>query len=77
MDAHVNDVARYSTSHLADASGYSVQQVRDLEHLGVIPPALRQPNGYRQFTGTHAIALRSYPSAGDRSWSRGRPRDDA
>lgn len=60
MDADIGDVTRYSTSLLAGASGYSVQQVRDLEHLGVIPPALRQSNGYRQFTGAHATALRAY-----------------
>ena len=60
MDAGVGDVTRYSTSLLAAASGYSVQQVRDLEHLGVIPPALRQSNGYRQFTSSHATALRAY-----------------
>lgn len=51
---------RYTTSGLAAVSGYSVQQVRDLEHLGVIPPAIRRPNGYRQFTGIHATALRAY-----------------
>lgn len=60
MNDDVGDVTCYSTSLLAGASGYSVQQVRDLEHLGVIPPALRQPNGYRRFTGTHATALRAY-----------------
>lgn len=50
----------YTTSRLAAASGYSAQQVRDLEHLGVIPPAARQDNGYRRFTGLHATALRAY-----------------
>lgn len=51
---------RYFTSDLASASGYSVQQIRDLERLAVIPPALRQPNGYRRFTRLHLIALRAY-----------------
>jgi DNA-binding transcriptional MerR regulator len=54
------DADYFTTSRLATVSGYSVQQVRDLERLGVIPPAMRQPNGYRQFTGIHAIALRAY-----------------
>lgn len=57
-DAH--DSERYTTSRLAAASGYSVQQIRDLERLEVIPPAVRQPNGYRQFTGVHVTALRAY-----------------
>jgi len=50
----------YSTSHLAVVTSYSVQQVRDLERLGVIPPAVRQANGYRRFTDLHVIALRAY-----------------
>ena len=59
MTAAVLD-ERYSTSRLATVSGYSVQLVRDLERLGVIPAAIRQSNGYRQFTRTHAIALHAY-----------------
>lgn len=51
---------RYTTSQLAAVSGYSAQQVRDLDHLGVIPPAFRQSNGYRQFTRIHVTALRAY-----------------
>ncbi|SFD98474.1 DNA-binding transcriptional regulator, MerR family [Actinopolyspora alba] len=50
----------YTTRRLAAAVGYSVQQVRDLERLHVIPPALRRPNGYRQFTALHLTALRAY-----------------
>lgn len=50
----------YTTSRLAADSGYSVQQVRDLERLGVIPPANRQPNGYRRFGPEHLTALRAY-----------------
>lgn len=45
---------------MAAASGYSVQQVRDLERLGAIPPAKRSANGYRQFTAEHLLALRAY-----------------
>lgn len=52
------DVA--TTSRLAAAAGYSPQQVRDLERLGVIPPAIRQPNGYRRFGPEHVTALRAY-----------------
>ncbi|WP_261164842.1 MerR family transcriptional regulator [Microbacterium sp. Marseille-Q6965] len=52
--------ARYTTSGLAAAAGCSVQQVRDLERLGVIPPAARRPNGYREFAGAHVTALRAY-----------------
>ncbi|WP_423059360.1 MerR family transcriptional regulator [Brevibacterium linens] len=51
---------QYTTSRLAAVSGYSVQQIRDLERLKVIPPATRQPNGYRQFTSVHVTALRAY-----------------
>lgn len=45
---------------VAAASGYSRQQIRDLERLGVIPPAERGPNGYRRFSETHIRALRVY-----------------
>ncbi|WP_343243706.1 MerR family transcriptional regulator [Streptomyces sp. SID13726] len=48
------------TVEVAEESGYSVQQVRDLERLGVIPPAVRQDNGYRVYTATHVHALRAY-----------------
>ncbi|MGW4033815.1 MerR family transcriptional regulator [Streptomyces sp. NPDC004838] len=50
----------YTTSRLAAAAGYSAQQVRDLERLGVIPPAIRRPNGYRRFGREHLTALRAY-----------------
>lgn len=52
--------APFTTSGLAAETGYSVQQVRDLEGLGVIPPAARRHNSYRQFTMVHATALRAY-----------------
>lgn len=52
----------YSTSQLAAAAGYSVQQVRDLERLGVIPAARRKPNGYRAFEPLHIHALQVYRS---------------
>ncbi|MFF7639363.1 MerR family transcriptional regulator [Streptomyces canus] len=48
------------TTDVARESGYSAQQVRDLERLGVIPPALRSDNGYRSYTPLHVRALRAY-----------------
>lgn len=61
MDREIADgEQRYSTGRLASATGYSVQQIRDLERLQVIPPASRRPNGYRQFDRTHRTALRAY-----------------
>lgn len=49
-----------NTAAVAEASGYSVQQVRDLEAQGVIPAAARSRNGYRQFDAVHVSALRAY-----------------
>ncbi|MFC7404772.1 MerR family transcriptional regulator [Georgenia alba] len=49
-----------STSDVAAATGYSVQQVRDLEAVGVIAPAVRAGNGYRRFTTAHVRDLRAY-----------------
>ncbi|MGA4960146.1 MerR family transcriptional regulator [Streptomyces lavendulocolor] len=48
------------TVDVARESGYSVQQVRDLERSGVIPPAARSSNGYRSYTSAHVRALRAY-----------------
>ncbi len=48
------------TVDVARLSGYSVQQVRDLERLGVIPPAEREPNGYRSYSMRHVRALAAY-----------------
>ena len=48
------------TADVARESGYSVQQVRDLERLGVIPPATRAANGYRTYAPVHVHALRAY-----------------
>lgn len=59
-DINEPDSPPYSTSRLAAITGYSVQQVRDLEYLGVLPPATRQSNGYRQFYTVHLTALRAY-----------------
>ncbi|MFE7507077.1 MerR family transcriptional regulator [Promicromonospora sp. NPDC057488] len=48
------------TADVARESGYSAQQVRDLERLGVIPPAARAANGYRSYAPVHVHALRAY-----------------
>jgi len=48
------------TSDVARAAGCSVQQVRDLEALGVLPPAGRSGNGFRTFGDEHVLALRAY-----------------
>ncbi|MFB4352624.1 MerR family transcriptional regulator [Microbacterium sp. LS_15] len=49
-----------TTSQLASLVGYSTQQVRDLERLGVLPPSTRGSNGYRRYERRHAVALRAY-----------------
>ena len=48
------------TAELADASGYSVQQIRQLETRGVLPAADRRANGYRSFSRLHLRALLAY-----------------
>lgn len=45
---------------VATSTGYSVQQVRDLEGLGVIPAAARAGNGYRRFSAVHVRDLHAY-----------------
>jgi DNA-binding transcriptional MerR regulator len=49
-----------TTAAAAQSVGYSTQQVRDLERLGVLPAAERSPNGYRRYQERHIIALRAY-----------------
>ncbi|MGW0248635.1 MerR family transcriptional regulator [Nocardia goodfellowii] len=51
---------RLTVTAVAQATGYSVQQVRDLERLCVIPAAVRASNGYRQFTPAHIRDLNAY-----------------
>lgn len=62
MHGPVSDSRRtpLRTVDVARESGYSLQQVRDLERLGVIPPAARSSNGYRSYTPIHVQALRAY-----------------
>ncbi|MFJ6694848.1 MerR family transcriptional regulator [Streptomyces sp. NPDC091272] len=52
--------APLGTARVAAESGYSLQQVRDLERLGVLPPAVRAANGYRSYSPLHVRALRAY-----------------
>ncbi len=47
----------YRTSDLAQAAQLGVQQVRNYEAGGLIPPAARAANGYRQYTRQHLVAL--------------------
>ncbi len=49
-----------TTAAVGGLTGYSVQQVRDLERLGVIPLAERRPNGYREYRQRHVDALLAY-----------------
>ena len=53
-------VTSFATAQLGRLVGYSTQQVRDLERLGVIPPADRGANGYRRYQEKHHVALRAY-----------------
>ena len=48
------------TVDVARRAGYSVQQVRDLERDGVLPPVLRSPAGYRSYTAVHVQAALAY-----------------
>lgn len=54
-----------TTLALGRLVGYSTQQIRDLERLGVIPAAERAPNGYRRYRGRHAVAVRAYRALAD------------
>ncbi|MRG59529.1 MerR family transcriptional regulator [Agromyces sp. CFH 90414] len=50
----------FSTADLGRLVGYSTQQVRDLERLGVLPAAERAANGYRRFGEPHLVAIQAY-----------------
>ncbi len=45
---------------LARPHGLSGQAVRNYEAAGVLPTAARTASGYRQYTGAHAAALRTF-----------------
>lgn len=48
------------TVDVARQAGYSVQQVRNLERDGVLPPATRTSAGYRAYTEVHTQAALAY-----------------
>lgn len=50
------------THDLAQAGGISVQQVRNYEASGLIPPAPRSSSGYRLYTQQHLAALKTVKS---------------
>ena len=60
MSRNYPAVEALSSADVAMATGYSTQQIRDLETLGVIPAAVRARNGYRQFSSAHVRDLRAY-----------------
>ncbi|MFD0039900.1 MerR family transcriptional regulator [Streptomyces anulatus] len=54
------------TADVARSVGYSVQQVRNLERAGVLPPAARTATGYRTYGEVHlqsALAYRALAAA--------------
>jgi DNA-binding transcriptional MerR regulator len=58
--------AALRTADVARRAGWSVQQVRNLERDGVLPPALRTAAGYRRYDDAHvhfAAAYRSLAAA--------------
>lgn len=48
------------TVDVARRAGCSVQQIRNLEQAGVLPPTTRTPAGYRTYTQVHALAAVAY-----------------
>ncbi len=61
------------TIDLAQAGHISVQQVRNYEASGFIPPAERSPGGYRLYTQQHLVALKTARSlVGGYGWQRAR-----
>lgn len=53
-------IGAMTTAEVGRQVGYSTQQVRDLERLGVIPAAERTLSGYREYRPEHVEALRAY-----------------
>jgi DNA-binding transcriptional MerR regulator len=47
------------TIDLARAAGISVQQVRNYEAFGLLPPVSRSKSGYRLYTQQHLAALKT------------------
>ncbi|MTL13749.1 MerR family transcriptional regulator [Nocardia seriolae] len=52
--------ASLRTVDVARRAEYSVQQIRNLERDGVLPPALRTPTGYRVYREIHMLSARAY-----------------
>ncbi|MGW5382415.1 MerR family transcriptional regulator [Nocardia sp. NPDC003963] len=52
--------AEFRTVDIARCTGYSVQQVRNLERDGVLPPVPRTRSGYRIYRETHLWSVRAY-----------------
>ena len=50
----------YTTIEVGRITGYSTQQIRDLERLGAIPEAERGANGYRRYRPLHVTAAHAY-----------------
>ncbi|WP_280427671.1 MerR family transcriptional regulator [Nocardia brasiliensis] len=48
------------TADVARRAGYSVQQIRNLERDGVLPPAERTPTGHRVYREAHLHAALAY-----------------
>lgn len=48
------------TSAVAERAGYSVQQIRNLERDGVLPPAVRTASGYRCYGEIHVRSALAY-----------------
>lgn len=48
------------TVDIARQAGCSVQQIRNLEQAGALPPTTRTPAGYRSYTRAHALAAVAY-----------------
>ncbi|MEV6488760.1 MerR family transcriptional regulator [Actinoplanes sp. NPDC051633] len=48
------------TADVAQRAGYSVQQIRNLERDGILPPAQRSATGYRRYTDAHVRAALAY-----------------
>lgn len=60
MSGFCREVITLRTVDVASLSGYSVQQIRQLESRGVIPAAAREDNGYRRYSDVHVSALSAY-----------------
>jgi DNA-binding transcriptional MerR regulator len=48
------------TAEVARRTRYSLQQVRKLEAIGVLRPAIRSPSGYRDYDDGHVAAADAY-----------------